>query len=337
MAFEACCRLHPEPYRTYVVERNINYSNICVSFCLFCNFRVKADAPGAYILDFDQIGRKIQELVDAGGTQILLQGGLVPIEILPLQWYFDLLRFIKRNWPKLHVHAFSPPEIWHLHRSAAVPLKDLLLQLAEAGLDSIPGGGAEILVDRVRRRISRNKCTAGQWLEVMRTAHRIGMRTTCTMMFGHLETVAERLEHLTKLRDLQDETGGFTAFTLWPFQHTNTVLARLPTVQPVGEGRPDGRHLALAGACEYLRMLAISRLFLDNIPNIQASWVTMGPKVGQLSLLFGANDMGSTMMEENVVSAAGTTYRMTEADIRRVIADAGWEPKKRNFYYQIIE
>jgi cyclic dehypoxanthinyl futalosine synthase len=336
MAFEMCSNLHPQPHRTYIVDRNINYSNICTSFCTFCNFKAPPGNANGYVLTLEQLGRKIQELADIGGTQILMQGGIVPIETLPLQWYLDMLRFIKTHWPKIHIHAFSPPEIWALHKATNVPLKDLLLQLQEAGLSTIPGGGAEILVDRVRQKISAKKCSADQWLEVMRTAHGLGMRTTATMMFGHMETVPERIEHLARIRDLQDETAGFTAFILWPFQPDNTPLGRVPRHDPAAGNEPDGQHLHLAGAYEYLRMLAISRLFLNNVPNVQASWVTMGPKIGQLALFFGANDMGSVMMEENVVSSAGVTYRLDEPMIRRIIEEAGWQPAKRDCYYNLL-
>lgn len=337
MAFEACQVLHPEPGRTYAVDRNINYSNICTSYCSFCNFKSPPGQEAGYVLSFEEIILKIQELVDIGGTQILLQGGIVPIETLPLAWYLNLLRLIKTNWPQIHIHAFSPPEIWSLHEKTALPLRDLLLRLQEVGLATIPGGGAEILVDRVRKKISPKKCTTDEWLEVMRTAHGIGMRTTATMMFGHMETISERIEHFDRIRQLQDDTGGFTAFILWPFQPDNTPLGRVPRSDPRPGAEPDGQHLHPAGAHEYLKMLALARLYLDNVPNLQASWVTMGPKVGQLALFFGANDMGSVMMEENVVSSAGVTYRLDEATIRRLIADAGWEPRKRDCYYNILE
>ena len=337
MAFAACQALHPEPHRTYAVDRNINYSNICTSFCTFCNFKVPPGNERGYVLTHEQIGRKIQELVDIGGTQTLMQGGIVPIETLPLEWYLDLLRYIRQHWPAVHIHAFSPPEIWSLHEKTALPLRELLLRLQEAGLATIPGGGAEILVDRVRRKISPKKCTTNQWLAVMRTAHAIGMRTTATMMFGHVETIPERIEHLDRIRRLQDESGGFTAFILWPFQPDNTPLGRMQRSEPSPGSEPDGQYLHLAGAHEYLRMLALARIYLDNVPNLQASWVTMGPKIGQLSLFFGANDMGSVMMEENVVSSAGTTYRLDEDMIRRLIADAGWQPAKRDCYYRILE
>ncbi len=362
-ADETCRRLHPEDYRTYVVDRNINYANWCTARCIFCNF--KADPPdgpisrpglgAGYTLSFEQIGRKLEELLEIGGTQVLMQGGLAPADGaagLPFSWYLDLLRFIKRQYPSIHVHAFSPPEIFAFHRNFEMSIHDVLSRLREAGLESVPGGGAEILSDRVRRKISVGKASTAEWLEVMRQCHILGMKTTCTMMFGHIETVEERLEHLERLRDLQDESlargngGGFSAFICWPFQPQGTPLGRVrplpeppddPTGDPCAKPRRrlnDGRHLLLADAHEYLRMTALSRLALDNIPNLQSSWVTMGPKIGQLALFFGANDMGSVMMEENVVSAAGTTFRLNEPEIRRLIADAGWRPQKRDFYYR---
>jgi len=370
LAFARLTELHLEAYRTYVVDRNINYANVCTARCIFCNFYRQPGHPEAYILSYEQIAQKIEELLDIGGTQILMQGGLVPDaqhpsgQGLPFAWYLDLLRFIKRHYPTLHIHAFSPPEIWAFHQAYRMPLRDVLMRLREAGLDTIPGGGGEILVDRVRRKIGQGKTLTDEWLAVMREAHRLGMKTSCTMMFGHIETIPERIEHLRRLRDLQDETGGFIAFIHWPFQPENTPLGRWKK-RPVNEecgvqsaewaatdagagtqehsalGRsrrpvPDGKHLLLADAHEYLVMLAIARLYLDNIPNIQSSWVTMGPKIGQLALFYGANDMGSVMMEENVVSAAGTTYRMTEAEIRRLISDAGWTPQQRDQYYRPI-
>jgi len=344
-AHAAARQLHPEPWRTYVVDRNINYANWCAAGCLFCNF--KADLPGSaqrrdaqpegYVLSFDAIGRKIQELVDIGGTQVLMQGGLAPPEILDFDWYLDLLRFIKGQFPSIHVHAFSPPEIDWFHKVFKMPIREVLARFREAGLDTIPGGGAEILVDRVREKISPGKCRTDEYLAVMREAHKLGMRTTATMMFGHIETIPERIEHLKRVRDLQDETGGFTAFIAWTFQPENTALGRFPPHDPDDARDPDGEHLVLAGAHAYLRTLAVARLFLDNVSNVQASWVTQGPKIGQLALFFGANDMGSVMMEENVVSAAGTTYRLTEADIRRLIADAGYQPRKRNCYYELLD
>jgi len=334
--------LHPEPYRTYVVDRNINYANVCTARCTFCNFYRSPGDSEVYVLSYEEIGRKIEELIAIGGTQILMQGGLVPTpddaggDGLSFEWYLDLLHFIRREYPSIHIHAFSPPEIWAFHQRFDMPLRDVLLRLQEAGLGTIPGGGGEILVERVRKKIGQGKATTDQWLEVMRTAHQLGMKTSCTMMFGHIETLPERIEHLRRLRDLQDETGGFTAFIHWPFQPTGTPLGRWHRPPADCVGPPDGEHLFLAGAHEYLRLLAVARLYLDNIPNIQSSWVTMGPKIGQLSLFFGANDMGSVMMEENVVSSAGTTYRLAEDDIRRLIADAGWTPARRNQGYEVL-
>lgn len=344
-AHAVAVRLHPEPYRTYVVDRNINYANYCSAKCIFCNFKAdppgmnsgRKDLPEGYVLSFEQIGHKIEELLAIGGTQVLMQGGLVPAEMLPFAWYLDLLSFIKREYPAIHIHAFSPPEIHAFSEIFNMPVRDILLRLREAGLDSIPGGGAEILVDRVRRKIAQGKTTTEQYLHVMREAHGVGMRTSITMMFGHIETIPERIEHLRLIRDLQDETGGFSAFICWTFQPGDTPLGRIAPAPPGASIEPDGKHLALADANEYLRMSALSRIYLDNIANVQSSWVTQGVKIGQLALFFGANDMGSVMMEENVVSAAGTTYRLTEAEIRRAISQAGWIPQKRNFYYQRID
>jgi cyclic dehypoxanthinyl futalosine synthase len=350
MGFDRLMQMHPEPYRTYVVDRNINYSNVCTAKCIFCNFYRKPGQEGAYILTYEQIGEKIEELLDIGGTQILMQGGLVPDadhptgDGLPFEWYLDLLRYIRTNYPTIHIHAFSPPEIWAFHQVFKMPLREVLLRLQEAGLATIPGGGGEILVDRVRDTIGQGKTLSHEWLAVMREAHQVGMKTSCTMMFGHIETVEERIEHMRLLRELQDETGGFTAFIHWPFQPDGTPLRRWKKppeeTDPVRSGDrriPDGRHLYLADADEYLRMLAIARLYFDNIPNIQSSWVTMGPKIGQMALFYGANDMGSVMMEENVVSQAGTTFRLSEAEIRRIITDAGWEPQQRDQYYRPID
>jgi cyclic dehypoxanthinyl futalosine synthase len=344
-AHQATMLLHPEPYRTYVVDRNINYSNYCTAQCIFCNF--KADPPGrgtgrkglpaGYILSFEEIGRKIDELIAIGGTQVLMQGGLVPAALLPFEWYLDLLRFIKQRYPAIHVHAFSPPEVFAFHRIFGMPIREVLLRLREAGLDTIPGGGAEILADRVRDRIGRGKTRTQEYLRVMGEAHRIGMRTSMTMMFGHVETMAERVEHLRLVRDLQDETGGFTAFICWTFQPENTPLGRVEQFPPGYRGPADGQHLKLAGAVDYLRTLAVARLYLDNVANIQASWVTQGPRIGQLALFFGANDMGSVMMEENVVSAAGTTYQLGAEEIRRLITSAGWQPRQRDCYYGLVD
>ncbi len=345
LAHAETMRLHPEPYRTYVVDRNINYANYCTAKCIFCNFKAdppgmntgRKDLPDGYVLSFQQIGKKIEELLDIGGTQVLLQGGLVPANLLPFSWYLDLMRFIKREYPGIHVHAFSPPEIHAFHEMFDLSVREVLLRLRDAGLDSIPGGGAEILVDRVRDRIAQGKTTTQQYLHVMRQAHLIGMRCSITMMFGHIETIEERIEHLRLIRDLQDETGGFTAFIAWTFQPGGTPLGRVKQ-RPADEvAEPDGVHLCLADAHEHLKMTAVARCYLDNIHNIQSSWVTQGPKIGQIVLFFGANDMGSVMMEENVVSAAGTTYRLNEIQIRQAISDAGWVPKKRNFYYELID
>jgi cyclic dehypoxanthinyl futalosine synthase len=337
--------LHPEDYRTYVVDRNINYANYCTARCIFCNFKAdppgmnsgRKDLPEGYVLSYQQIGRKIEELLAIGGTQVLMQGGLAPAEMLPFNWYLDLLRFIKRDYPGIHVHAFSPPEIHAFAGIFDMSVRDVLLRLREAGLDTIPGGGGEILVDRVRDRIGQGKTNTEQYLNVMREAHLIGMRTSITMMFGHIETVQERIEHLRRIRELQEETGGFTAFISWTFQPGDTPLGRVRPFPPQYTGLPDGKHLMLAGASEYLRMTALARIYLDNIHNVQSSWVTQGPKIGQLALFFGANDMGSVMMEENVVSAAGTTYCLTEQEIRSLIADAGWQPRRRNGYYELLD
>jgi len=345
MAHAATLRLHPEAYRTYVVDRNINYANYCTARCIFCNFKAdppglntgRKDLPEGYVLSFEEIGSKIEELIAIGGTQILMQGGLVPAEMLPFSWYLDLLAFIKRRYPGIHIHAFSPPEIHAFHEIFEMSVHDVLLRLQDAGLDSIPGGGAEILVDRVRHRIAQGKTTTQQYLHVMREAHHIGMRTSITMMFGHIETIEDRIEHLRRIRDLQDETGGFTAFICWTFQPGGTPLGRLRQFPPDRKSEPDGRHLVLADAHEYLLVSALARVYLDNIPNVQSSWVTQGVKVGQLALFFGANDMGSVMMEENVVSAAGTTFRLTENEIRRAISQAGWIPRKRDFFYRCLE
>jgi cyclic dehypoxanthinyl futalosine synthase len=368
-ALEVTERLHPEDYRTYVVDRNINYANWCTAKCIFCNF--KADVPGTntgrpelpsgYTLSYEDIGRKIEELVAIGGTQLLMQGGLVPADGaagLPFDWYLDLMRFIRKNYPTIHIHAFSPPEIFAFHHIYGMSIHDALARLMEAGLASVPGGGGEILSDRVRKKIGQGKTMTDEWLEVMRQCHILGMQTSCTMMFGHIETIDERFEHLRLLRDLQDESlargngGGFGAFICWTFQPENTPLGRMKRLPAKSQnvktskrqnddggcGRllNDGKHLLLADANEYLTMLALSRVYLDNIPNIQSSWVTMGPKIGQLALFFGANDMGSVMMEENVVSAAGTTYRLNEDEIRRLISDAGWRPQKRDYFYRPI-
>lgn len=336
--------MHPGPYRTYVVDRNINYANFCTAKCIFCEF--KADVPGfdsgrpelppGYILAYEEIGKKIEELMAIGGTQVLMQGGLVPAGMLSFEWYLNLLRFMKREYPGIHIHAFSPPEIHAFHLEFGISVRDVLLRLQDAGLDSIPGGGAEILVDRVRRKIAQGKTNTDEYLHVMREAHHLGMKTSITMMFGHIETLEERIEHLRRVRDLQDETGGFTAFISWTFQPGHTPLGRIPLLPDNALGKPDGKHLCLAEANEYLRMTALARIYLDNIAHLQSSWVTQGVKIGQMALFFGADDMGSVMMEENVVSAAGTTFRLSEAQIQQAITSAGWVPRKRNFFYQLL-
>jgi cyclic dehypoxanthinyl futalosine synthase len=310
-------RLHPEPYITYVVDRNINYTDICISACKFCAFFKSPEDKNGYVLTNEELGRKIEETKVLGGTQVLLQGGLHPDK--PLEYYEEMLRFIKGF--DIHIHGFSPPEICHFANLSGLSVHAVLVRLQRAGLDSIPGGGAEILNDRVRSESAPRKCSADEWLGVMEEAHKLGMRTTATMMFGHIETMAERFEHLERLRQLQDRTGGFTAFIPWPFQPANTALAHLPT----------------ATAFEYLKMLALARIFLDNFANIQASWVTQGPKIAQLSLFFGANDFGSTMIEENVVAAAGVGFRLSEQQIRKLVEGAGFTPRQRRMDYTLVE
>jgi len=310
-------RLHPEPLVTYVIDRNINYTDICVSACQFCAFfKAPEDAAGT-VLSFAELGQKIEETKALRGTQILLQGGLHPDK--PLEFYEEMLAFIKGYG--IHIHGFSPPEICHFANLSGLPVREVLIRLQRAGLDSIPGGGAEILCERVRQQISPRKCGADAWIAVMEEAHALGLRTTATMMFGHVETMADRLEHLTRIRDLQDRSGGFTAFIPWPFQPDHTALSHLEKTTAVG----------------YLRMLALARIFLDNIDNIQASWVTQGPKIAQVSLFFGANDFGSTMIEENVVAAAGVHFRLSEAEIRELVRGAGFIPRQRLMDYTLVE
>ncbi len=310
-------RMHPEPVVTYIVDRNINYTNICISGCKFCAFWRKKEAEDAYLLSFQELFKKIEENIALGGIQILLQGGLHPD--LDIGFYEDMLSGIKGQYP-IHIHGLSAPEITHIAKNSNLSIKETLLRLKNAGLDSIPGGGAEILVERVRKKISPNKCDASTWLNIMEIAHRLGIKTTATMMFGHIETYAERIEHMLKIRALQDKTHGFTAFIPWTFQPRNTAL----------------NHIRAVGAVEYLKTLAISRIVLDNIPNIQASWVTQGPKIGQISLFFGANDMGSLMIEENVVAATGVSFRLKEEEMRYLIKDAGLRPQRRNMRYEWV-
>jgi cyclic dehypoxanthinyl futalosine synthase len=314
-----CRRLHPESYRTYNIDRNINYTNVCAAVCDFCAFYRKSGDADAYVLPREQIYRKIEETIALGGDQTLLQGGNHPT--LKLQWYEDLLRDLKAKYPRFNLHAFSASEIWHFHKLNKLPLREVLRRLMEAGMGSLPGGGAEILVDRVRKAITKNKVLTEEWLVVHRTWHELGGRSTATMMFGHVETAAERVEHLERLRQLQDETRGFTAFICWTFQPEHTAMA----------------DVAPAGSFEYLRTQAITRLYLDNVANIQSSWVTQGPKIGQLALFFGANDMGSLMIEENVVSSAGTVYHLSLEEIKSAIREAGYVPRQRNVFYQLID
>jgi cyclic dehypoxanthinyl futalosine synthase len=309
-------RLHPEPVVTYIIDRNINYTNVCTAQCAFCAFYRDVPSKEGYVLNKSQMAQKIEETMELGGRQLLLQGGLHPD--LGIEFYEEMFRWIKATYP-IWIHGLSPAEVQHIRKISNLTVEEAIRRLMAAGLDSIPGGGAEVLSDRVRGIIGIAKGTTAEWLEVMEVAHRLGMKTTATMMFGHVETLEERIDHLLHLRDLQDRTNGFTAFIAWTFQPENTALA--------------GDELT---SFQYLRTLAVSRLMLDNVPNIQASWVTQGPKIGQLSLCFGANDFGSLMIEENVVSAAGAHFRLTEAEIARNIQDAGFVPKRRTMQYEIV-
>jgi cyclic dehypoxanthinyl futalosine synthase len=387
-------RKHPQDYRTYVIDRNINYTNVCTAKCTFCAFRRDHDDADAYTLSFDAIGEKIKELVSINGTQILMQGGMN--DRLPIEWYEELLRYIRTNFPTVHIHAFSPPEFVEFERFFGLDVRDIIRRFKAAGLATIPGGGGEIFNPRVRRRIGIGKCSGDDWLRVMRVAHEEGMNTSATMLIGHIEFLRERIEHMAALRDMQDYAlalgvpsaecrmpsgkaaaqtirdaqtrwpgvfaesafdpsslgtrhsplGTYTAFIHWPFQRENTPLGRArewteEAYGPFDDSTNDdvlrGRVVRMAGADEYLRTLAIARLYLDNFPSLQSSWVTMGPKIGQLALYFGANDMGSVMMEENVVSAAGTTYRLEAREICRLIRDAGWVPAQRDQYYNVLK
>jgi cyclic dehypoxanthinyl futalosine synthase len=313
-------RKHPEKEVTFVIDRNINYTNICTCKCRFCAFYREEGAPDAYVIDKETLKKKIEETLNLGGTAILLQGGLHPS--LSIEYYEELLRFIKSLFPQIHVHGFSAPEILHISRVSGLSVEEVLKRLMSAGLGSIPGGGAEILVDRVRERIAPRKAKSKEWLEVHRTAHRLGLKTTATMMFGSVDTDEDIVEHLRVLRELQDETGGFTAFIPWSYQPDNTELGKEVKDKASGE--------------RYLRVLAVSRIYLDNIPNVQASWVTQGGKLAQVSLKFGANDFGSLMIEENVVAAAGVKFRMPLSEIIRLIRDAGYTPVQRDTLYRRI-
>ena len=310
-------RLHPEGVVTYIVDRNINYTNVCTAQCAFCAFYRDLPSKEGYLLTKAQLAQKIEETIALGGSQILLQGGLHPD--LGIEFYEELFGWMKSTYPSLWIHGLSPAEVKHICRVSSLSTEAALRRLVAAGLDSIPGGGAEVLSDRVREIIGIAKGSTADWLEVMEVAHGLGMKTTATMMFGHVETIEERVEHLVHLRDLQDRTGGFTAFIAWTFQPSNTALA--------------GDELT---SFQYLRTLAVARVMLDNFPNVQASWVTQGGKIGQVSLRFGANDFGSLMIEENVVSAAGAHFRLTEAEIARNIMDAGFVPKRRTMHYAIV-
>ena len=306
---------------TYIVDRNINYTNICITDCAFCAFYRKEDDEEAYVHPFETIARKIEETIALGGRQILLQGG--HNINLKIDYFEDLFRRIKERF-NIHLHALSPPEIVHTAKISKLSIVDTLNRLNDAGLDSIPGGGAEILVDRVRQKISPHKCSTREWLDVMDCAHGMNIPTTATMMFGHVETVEDRVEHLRRIRDQQDKTMGFTAFIPWPFQPGRTELGL------------DHDISSQVTGLDYLKTLAISRIFLDNFDNLQSSWVTQGPKVGQMALYYGANDMGSTMLEENVVRAAGTVHCLNEEDIRRIITDSGFKPQRRNMRYERV-
>jgi cyclic dehypoxanthinyl futalosine synthase len=311
--------MHPEPIRTYNIDRNINYTNVCTAVCDFCAFYRKPKSPEGYVLPREELLAKVRETVELGGDQILMQGGLHPD--FSLDWYEELLADIKSHFPQVNLHAFSPPELHAFTKINKLPIRTVLERLKAAGLGSIPGGGAEILVDRVRKEITRGKVLTDDWLNVMRVWHELGGVSSVTMMFGHVETLAERIEHLERVRQLQDETHGFTAFICWTFQPEHTDMA----------------HIRPAGSFEYLKTQAVARLYLDNIPNIQSSWVTQGLKIGQLALLFGANDMGSLMIEENVVAEAGTVHYLTLDQMRGAIEEIGCTPRQRNVRYELVD
>ncbi|MCE3017096.1 MAG: dehypoxanthine futalosine cyclase [Pirellula sp.] len=318
-ANEICLQKHPESYRTYNIDRNINYTNICTAVCDFCAFYRTPKSNEGYVLPRAELLNKVRETVELGGNQILMQGGLHPS--FTLDWYEELLRDIRSNFPSINIHGFSPPELHHFTKVNKLPIRTVLERLKEAGLGSIPGGGAEILVDRVRSEITRGKVMSDDWLNVMRVWHDLGGVSTVTMMFGHVETLAERIQHLERVRQLQDETGGFTAFICWTFQPEHTQLSHIPPT----------------GSFEYLKTQAVSRLYLDNIPNIQSSWVTQGLKIGQLGLSYGANDMGSLMLEENVVAEAGTVHFLTLDQIRSAIEEFGFTARQRDVRYELVD
>ncbi len=313
-------RLNPGPIVSYIIDRNVNYTNACLADCSFCAFFRKVDDPEAYVLTHEQLAEKVIETQALGGNQLLLQGGMHPK--LKIEWYEEMLRFLKSEFG-IHLHAFSAPEIHAFSKINRMSYGEVLGRLREAGLDSIPGGGAEILVDRVRKELTRGKVLTEDWLEVHRTWHRMGGRSTATMMFGHVETLAERVETFRRFRDLQDEMGGFTAFIDWTYQPENT---RLAAERPMRE----------VGSWDYLRTTAIARLYIDNIRHIQSSWVTQGGRIGQVSLFYGCDDMGSIMIEENVVKAAGANFRMDEENLRELVREAGFVPRRRNFFYELL-
>jgi len=310
-------RKHPERRVTYIIDRNINYTNVCDVYCTFCAFMREERDDDSYVLTAEQVGEKIKELVAIGGVQILMQGGHHPK--LGIDYYLNLLQYIRRNFPQVNIHGFSPPEFNHFAEVFKMPVEEVIRRFKEAGLGSIPGGGGEILVDRVRQRIAPLKCMSDEWLRVMEIAHGSGLNSSATMMFGHVETIEDRVEHLQRLRDLQDRTHGFTAYICWTFQSENTRL-KVPSV----------------GAHEYLRTQALSRIFLDNFTNVQSSWVTQGPQIGQVALKYGANDFGSVMMEEYGVSQAGATFRINEETMQRLIRELGYEPHRRNNWYELL-
>jgi len=318
-ANQVTLRMHPESYRTYNIDRNINYTNICTAVCDFCAFYRSPKSSEGYVLPRAELLDKVRETVELGGNQILMQGGLHPT--FTLEWYEELLQDIKRDFPMVNIHGFSPPELHHFTKVNKLSIRTVLERLKAAGLGSIPGGGAEILVDRVRSAITRGKVMTDDWLNVMRVWHELGGVSTVTMMFGHVETLAERVEHLERVRKLQDETGGFTAFICWTFQPDHTKLSHIPPT----------------GSFEYLKTQAVARLYLDNVRNIQSSWVTQGLKIGQLALAYGANDMGSLMLEENVVAEAGTVHFLTLDQIRGAIEEFGFEARQRDVRYQLVD
>ncbi|MDO4573867.1 MAG: cyclic dehypoxanthinyl futalosine synthase [Planctomycetia bacterium] len=312
-----CLRKHPERRRTYNIDRNINYTNVCVCRCRFCNFSCDAGDPEAYVISRETLFRKIDETVALGGNQILLQGGLNPE--LRLEWFEALFRAMQARYPQVNIHGLTPTEIWYLAQLEQLPYRTVIERLKAAGLGTLPGGGAEILSDAVRNQVSPKKIPTSQWLEIMALWHTLGGRSSATMMFGHVETFRQRVEHLDAIRQLQDRTGGFTAFIPWTYQPSKFLSC------------------PKSGTFDYLKTLAISRLYLDNISNIQASWVTQGLKIGRLALRFGANDMGSVMIEENVVASCGTSFRATESQLRQAIREEGYEPGRRNVFYEPVE